>query len=103
MPDLNGKVLIIEDINEPAYRLDRCLVQLQQCGLLDNLAGLVFGMFNHCGKQKDLDPLQEYWANELSCPVWSKFPFGHEFPIASVRMDKKVRIDSYGTASVQPD
>lgn len=100
MPDLSGKILIIEDINEPPYRLDRCMVQLHQCGLLDNPAGLVFGEFSNCGKQKDLEPLLKYWAKELNCPVWSKFPFGHEFPIASVRMDRKIKIDYSGTVSV---
>lgn len=103
MPDLSGKIVIFEDISEPPYRLDRCMVQLHQCGLLDNLAGLVFGGFSGCGKQKDLEPLQKYWAEKLSCPVWSRFPFAHEFPIASIRMDKRMKISSSGTVSIKTD
>lgn len=43
--DLNGKILFIEDIGESLYRLDRYLMQLKICGILDNVAGIIFGEF----------------------------------------------------------
>ncbi len=99
VPDTAGKILIIEDINEPAYRLDRCLVQLQQCGVLNHLAGLVLGEFTECGDTKLLDRLLYHWAQELDCPVWRGFPFGHNFPIASINMSRQIEIAENGHAS----
>ena len=99
MPDLSGKILIIEDINEPAYRLDRCLVQLQQCGVLNDLAGIVFGEYTGCGKLEQLDALFRHWAEELNCPAWTGFPFGHEFPIVSINMSSQIQITANGQVS----
>jgi muramoyltetrapeptide carboxypeptidase len=99
MPDLSGKILIIEDINESAYRLDRCLVQLQQCGVLNDLSGLVFGEFTGCGKPELLITLFRHWAAELDCPIWTGFPFGHEFPLAAINMSRPIAISPSGLVS----
>jgi muramoyltetrapeptide carboxypeptidase len=41
--DTNGKILIIEEVDEYTYRIDRMLIHLKRSGKLDNLAGLVVG------------------------------------------------------------
>jgi muramoyltetrapeptide carboxypeptidase len=45
-PDLRGAIVVIEDVNEPLYRLDRMFQQLIHSGMLDECAGLVFGDFS---------------------------------------------------------
>ncbi len=41
--DLEGAILLLEDVGEPPYRIDRMLTQLRLSGGLDRLAGLVVG------------------------------------------------------------
>ncbi|MEJ2058624.1 MAG: LD-carboxypeptidase, partial [Desulfofustis sp.] len=45
-PDLTGAVLLLEDINEPLYRLDRLLTQLWLSGVLNSINGLILGQFS---------------------------------------------------------
>ena len=40
LPDPAGKILFFEDLNEPVYKLDRYLTQLEQAGFLRNLEGI---------------------------------------------------------------
>ncbi len=44
-PDLAGAILVIEDIGEALYRVDRMLATLRLSGAVDRIAGLVFGDF----------------------------------------------------------
>lgn len=46
MPDLSGAILLIEDVSEAAYRVDRLLTQLLNSGALDHLAGVAVGQFS---------------------------------------------------------
>jgi len=48
LPDFSGAVLFLEDTNEAEYRIDRMLTQLAQGGVLDRVAGVVFGQCTNC-------------------------------------------------------
>jgi len=48
MPNLNGAILFLEEVNEHVYRLDRMLTQLWLGGHLARVAGIVFGKFTNC-------------------------------------------------------
>ena len=43
LPDLRGKVLLLEETNEVPYRVDRMLTQLGQAGILEGAAAVVVG------------------------------------------------------------
>ncbi len=58
LPDLHGAILVLEDVNEAAYRLDRVLTQVHQAGVLATLAGLVLA---------DLRPIR---GEEESVVLW---------------------------------
>lgn len=84
-PDLSGAVLMLEDINEPLYRLDRLLTQLQLSGSLNELNGIILGQF--CNDQTD--PVEKLRTGEFvwqrvaeltrsqNIPIWGNFPVGH--------------------------
>lgn len=46
--DTAGRLLFLEDVNEPPYRIDRMLTQLRQAGKLDAVAGVILGDMHGC-------------------------------------------------------
>lgn len=85
MPDFEGKVLIVEDLNEPIYKLDRYLTQLTQNGILSQLDGLIFGEFINCGSAEDLEFVMKKFIPEVKGFTAKNFPFGHGDNIYSLR------------------
>ena len=55
-----GAGAVIEDVGEPAYRIDRMLTQLLRTGWFDGVAGIVLGSWGDCGP--DAEPLVERLA-----------------------------------------
>ncbi len=47
-PDLAGAILVLEDVGEAEYRIDRMLAQLALAGVLRRAAGVVFGTCSRC-------------------------------------------------------
>lgn len=78
-----GCVLVLEDVAERPYRLDRALVQLRQAGVLDDVAGLALGTFHRCVEQRAGRPsasAREVLAGhaaELDVPAVWDLPLGH--------------------------
>jgi muramoyltetrapeptide carboxypeptidase len=85
-PDLNNAVLVLEDTAEPPYKLDRMLTHLACAGMLDNLAGLILGVFDpgHDDRLEILRLSEQLWNRVLELtgsadyPVWGGFPCGHQ-------------------------
>ncbi|MFF3888581.1 LD-carboxypeptidase [Streptomyces sp. NPDC001914] len=73
----HGGLLLIEDVGEEAYRLDRILTQLLRGGWLDGVAGVALGSWQDCGPY---DGLRAVFADRLAplgVPVVEHFGFGH--------------------------
>ncbi len=85
MPSLKGAILVLEDIGEAPYRIDRMLTQWRLNGLLQKLSGLAFGSFVNCESDLENNDNQIFTLNEilkercsdLSCPVIAGLPVGH--------------------------
>lgn len=79
--DLAGKILFIEDINEPPYRIDRMLTQLRQSFDLRSLAGVALGVFDDgANATKEAEPLLDVVRDrlgDLGIPVVYGLSFGH--------------------------
>lgn len=76
-----GKILLIEDVNEPPYRIDGMLWQLKASGKFDGIKGIVFGEMVNCSAPKGAnwsidDVLKDSLAG-FSFPVVTNFPVGH--------------------------
>lgn len=50
-PDFRGGVLFLEDVGEPAYKIDRMLSQMKMAGLLEGVTGVITGSFDNCENQ----------------------------------------------------
>lgn len=48
LPDFDGAILFLEDVDEAEYRIDRMLTQLRLAGILNRVAGVVFGQCTDC-------------------------------------------------------
>ena len=83
-PDLRGKIVIIEDVGESVYRLDRYLTQLYNAGHLQKAAGFVIGSVTGWRKQEENaerntpEGLWQEFFSALGKPAIYGFPFGHE-------------------------
>lgn len=73
-----GRILCLEDVGEPAYRVDRMLHQLLRAGVLDGVAGLAFGRFTGANEGlSDIPAVLGEFAIRLGVPAVADLPFGH--------------------------
>lgn len=99
-PDLRGAVLLLEEVGEAPYRVDRMLVQLNLAGALAGVAGILFGHSPTCEADPDgppglslLEVLQELLA-PLGVPVLYGFPCGHSRYRATLPLGTMVELDA---------
>lgn len=94
LPNPTGKILIFEDLNEPIYKLDRYLTQLEQIGFLHQGAGIIFGQFLNCAPPEELEELFREKTAKFKGPVLMNFPFGHCFPLASLNCRQTIALEN---------
>ncbi len=91
-PDFNGAVLFLEDVGEPAYKIDRMLSQMRMAGLFQGLQGVVTGAFENCENQAYIpEILMELFDG---VPVLMGLPSGHGMPNLSLVMGVPVELDA---------
>lgn len=111
LPDLRGAILVIEDIGEAPYRIDRMLTHWRLAGALGQLAGIGFGDFNSCdddasdgaaGSSTDGDPAQAHRRLEqvlrdrtadLGIPLVAGLAVGHRCGNAAMPLGVEARLD----------
>jgi muramoyltetrapeptide carboxypeptidase len=97
MPDLRGAVLMLEDISERPYRLDRTLTTLLQAGALNGAAGALLGQFAQCEPGPDgvtaLAVLSERLGT-LGIPILANAPFGHVPGNVPMLLGAEVELDA---------
>lgn len=80
LPPMAGAILFLEEVNEPAYRIDRMWNQLRQAGILNNVLGVVLGSLKGCQPAKGAFSARrvlERAVAELGVPAVSGASFGH--------------------------
>ncbi|MDX2545599.1 S66 peptidase family protein [Streptomyces sp. WI04-05B] len=76
-PGARGGLVMIEDVGESAYQIDRTLTQLLRTGWLDGVAGIALGSWERCGPYEDLRAVFADRLGGLGVPVVEGFGFGH--------------------------
>ncbi|MEU3183482.1 LD-carboxypeptidase [Streptomyces sp. NPDC006923] len=76
-PSAEGGLLLIEDVGEEPYRLDRILTQLLRSGWLNGVAGIGLGSWAECGPYEDVRTLLLDRLGGLGVPVVEELGFGH--------------------------
>ncbi len=100
MPDLAGAILVLEDVGEAEYRIDRMLTQLSLAGILDRVAGVVFGSCTGCTAQVfdyagfTIADLQRHHLASLGVPVVTGADIGHIEGQLSVPLGCEAELDA---------
>jgi muramoyltetrapeptide carboxypeptidase len=80
-PDIEGKILLLEDTGERIHRLDRMLWQCRTAGALSKIKGLILGQFPGCfpheGEKEYFLSRLDVHLHGLDIPVIHDVPFGH--------------------------
>lgn len=81
-PPLTGSILLLEDIDEKSYRIERMLTQLEQQNDFEQISGIIFGTFGNCTlnhpQDKDIEAvLNAFAARHPRIVMIKHFPFGH--------------------------
>jgi len=82
IPDFTGAILFLEDVSEAPYRVDRMFTQMKLAGILDAVAGVVWGTCSKCdpgegfGSLTIPDLLDDHFK-PLGAPAFYGSMFGH--------------------------
>ena len=83
MPQIDNGILVIEDVNEHPFRIERMLIQLQQSGILARQRAIVTGSFTSTALSDydngfDFATVWQRLRDEYQIAVISDLPFGHD-------------------------
>lgn len=83
MPNIENGILVLEDINEHPFRVERMLLQLLNAGILNRQNAVVLGSFsgstpNEYDAGYDLNAVYAFLRSRLSIPLITGLDFGHE-------------------------
>jgi len=101
--DAKGKILFIEEVGEPIYKIDCMLTSLALAGKFEDCRGIILGTFTNCIQEKkeysngiDL-PLDTVLINTLTKfkkPIIANFRAGHNFPQPTIAFGTVVKMDA---------
>ncbi len=83
MPKIENGILVLEDINEHPFRVERMLLQLYHAGILPRQKAIILGSFsgstpNDYDAGYNLESVYAFLRSRLSIPLITGLDFGHE-------------------------
>lgn len=95
--DTRKKILLIEDVDEYLYHLDRMMIGLKRTGKLKDLNGLIVGGFtgmndNQVPFGKNANEIILEAVREYAYPVCFDFPAGHEKLNVALYLGRKAKL-----------
>ncbi|MFN8417321.1 MAG: LD-carboxypeptidase [Cytophagaceae bacterium] len=92
-----GKILFLEEVGEPAYKVDRMMVQLERAGLLKGIKGLIIGSFTDITHEKEfgMTAIQSVLEKVKGAkyPIVTNFPAGHSEPNLPIVFGRKSTLE----------
>ncbi len=98
-PQWQQAILMIEDVGEPLYKLDRMITQLHHSGILSKISALIMGTFSD-NKNNPIAAKKDFIARILAIsepynyPIWADFPFGHTSKNITIPHGRQAILDS---------
>ena len=104
MPQIEDGILVLEDINEHPFRVERMLLQLLHSGVLAAQKAVIFGSFtgsapNDYDAGYDLPQVFDYLRQQLPLPLISGLEFGHEQRTVTLPLGARARLVNQATAT----
>ncbi len=98
LPSWNKSILFVEEIGEDVYRVDRMLTQLKTAGILNQIAGFIFGQCTKCSLGDEpsftlMQVLQDHIL-PLGIPAWYGSMIGHIKDKFTLPIGVEVEIDA---------
>jgi muramoyltetrapeptide carboxypeptidase len=96
-PAIKGGILFVEDVNEHPYRVERCLLQLHQAGVLRQQRAVLLGRFSGWNKSPldrgyTMNAAVAHLRSVTSTPLVTGLPFGHVPTKVSLPVGARVEI-----------
>ena len=96
--DTRDALLLVEDVHEAPYRIDRMLTHLRQAGKLSGIRGLVVGRMLDCRPRPcsdyTVDDVLAECLEDLGVPVVTGFPLTHDQPNLTVALGTRMRLEA---------
>ncbi|EDO3020370.1 muramoyltetrapeptide carboxypeptidase [Salmonella enterica] len=112
MPTIDKGILVLEDVNEHPFRVERMLLQLEYAGILNRQSAIVLGSFSGAAPNEydagySLESVYAFLRSRLSVPLITGLDFGHEqrtvtLPIGAYATLKNTRQGTQLTLSGHP-
>jgi len=100
LPNLKDKILFLEDIGEPPYKIDRMLYQLRLNRVFKKVKGIILGSFVDCNepdKKKNtlsLDEIFDDYLKATGLPSVFNYPHGHIKDFTTVPIGINVKLNA---------
>jgi muramoyltetrapeptide carboxypeptidase len=100
LPDITGKILLIEDIGELPYKVDRILNQLKYANIFKKVKGIILGRFVDCyehdpnKKTLTLGEVMDNYIGSLEIPSIYTFPHGHIKDFITMPIGIKIKLNA---------
>jgi muramoyltetrapeptide carboxypeptidase len=100
-PRIQGGILFLEDANEHPYRIERCLLQLHQAGVLDAQKAVLLGHFSHWkasphDRGYTLKTMVAHLRSVTQTPILTGLPMGHVPTVVCLPMGARVTLATQG-------
>ena len=105
-PKLSGKLLLLEEINEPTYKIDRMLDQLSKQSDFINIRGMLFGSFRNCNVSPNdsgdlnVDELIRDFCLRHKIPAVTGLPVGHLEDFVCFKIGSHVSFEALGDSQI---
>lgn len=95
-PEWSGAILVVEDVAEAPYRIDRMLAHLEHAGVLESVSGVVLGDFGpvdeSTGPSLSLERVLADYFKDRPYPVATGLSYGHLLPRCSLPLGVPVEL-----------
>ncbi|GGV05816.1 putative carboxypeptidase [Streptomyces litmocidini] len=93
-PSARGGLLLLEDVGEEPYRLDRILTHLLRSDWLDGVAAIGLGSWEECGPYEEVRALLVDRLGGLGVPVVEEMGFGHSATALTMPLGVTAALDA---------
>jgi muramoyltetrapeptide carboxypeptidase len=93
-PDFSGQILLLEDIGESPYRIDRLLMHMKLAGCFEAIRGIVLGSFKGCGEPGLVYQIFDDIFSNDCFPILAGFDIGHDEPNLTIPFGINASLDT---------